>query len=196
MEITERPTLGSLTLPIPLYQAVPIADATQNEETFLIVIGLDWDLVRQLKAYSLDESDTAIQEQTSDRKRFGEGLYEAWYQKDRAPVALVHSGTGVLAALLWFGPETFKNAPPLEGKKEWHTIAYRSYAPYRGRGLMKDFARFALKTYRAFRPQAVLWAGIHTGNAASAGLAGKLGFERLEDAERNASQIIMIEKGG
>lgn len=193
MEIKKLPN-AEIHLPTLLYQAVPIAEATHNEETFLIVMGLDRDLVRQLKEYSLDESDTAIQEQTSDRKRFGEGSYEAWYAKNRVPIALVRAGTNTLAALLWFGPETFENAPPLEGKKEWHTLAYRSYAPYRGTGLMKDFARFALQTYRAFRPQVVLWAGIHADNAASAGLAGKLGFERFENTLGSPAQIIMVEK--
>src|SRR5262245_1922191 len=71
---------------------------------FDVVIGLSRDLVEQLKVRSLDESDTELQQNTSDRKRFGGGSYEEWYAKERTPYALVDK-SGTLAAIAWYGPK-------------------------------------------------------------------------------------------
>jgi len=206
IDIRKRPEADSLKLPIPLYVSVPIADADKDGERFLLVAGLSTAQVVELKAHSLDEGDSDIQSQTSDRKRFGEGSYEVWYAKNRIPFALVHEPSAVsglrarpgkLAALAWFGPEMFEGAPALPPGKEWHTVAYRSYVPFRGKGLMKGFARFTMGIYLACRPEAVLWAGIHADNAASIGLAEALGFRAHPDSvlpneAEKAEQKIMV----
>jgi GNAT superfamily N-acetyltransferase len=187
MNITERNSLTTLGLPLPLYKSIVIADAEHEGEQFFIALGLDRKLTADVKTRSLDREDRDIQEQTSDRKRFGEGSYEKWYAKDRTPIALVAEG-GTLAALLWFGPESFGEVGP------WHTVAYRSYAPYRGKGIMKAFARFAIAKYKALRPEVKLWAAIHSGNAASIALAEKLGFKRVGDATAETAQIVMVQR--
>lgn len=195
MHIIEHTGADDIKFPLPLYASAPIADATHGDDTFTIMAGLDEALVRQLTAYSLDPADTAVQNETSDRKRFGEGSYEAWYAKDRTPFALVRTTDKKLAALLWFGPEVFAGAPALPSTEEWHTVAYRSYAPFRGKGLMKDFSRFAIGAYQTLRPSARLWAAIHSDNIASIKLAEALGFEqtdRLVPAE--SSQVVMVQK--
>ncbi|MDP4114320.1 MAG: hypothetical protein Q8924_19655, partial [Bacillota bacterium] len=97
--------LQELRLPIPLYATFHIGNAIGRDgDGFMVFSGLDKNLVSQLKKYSLDEGDKELQENTSDKKRFGEGSYEEWYAKNRVPFALVNAKTGTLAALAWFGP--------------------------------------------------------------------------------------------
>ncbi|MCE9541117.1 GNAT family N-acetyltransferase [Candidatus Kaiserbacteria bacterium] len=184
-----------LELSIPLYTSVHLGTLKQPDGTeFHVVAGLDRNLVRRLREHSLDETDTDIQKNTSDSKRFGpEGAYEEWYEKGRTPFALVHKLTGDLAALAWFGPKPigrkslrFLSEAELkeEGSQEvseWHTIVYRSYKPYRGKGLMTPFMRFAMDEYLKFYPDAKLWAGLSVDNAASVALATKLGFKKSEE---------------
>ena len=178
-------------LAIPIYTSVHLGTFQKNNNEFHIVAGLDRELIRQLRERSLDESDLDIQKNTSDKTRFGpEGAYEAWYGKGRTPFALVHKKSGALAALAWFGPKPLgrKSLRYLSDEElreessqketEWHTIVYRSYAPYRGTGLMTPFMRFAIDEYLKFYPEAKLWAGLSTENPASIALATKLGFKK------------------
>lgn len=171
---------------------------------FDVLIGLSRDLVDQLKQYSIDESDTELQKNTSDRKRFGEGSYEEWFAKDRTPYALVDKA-GKLAAIAWYGPKPLGRKSlrylseaelALEGKQEktdWHTIVYRAYNPYRGVGIMTPFVRLTMQDYLARHPQAKLWAGISTKNEASIALASKLGFTQKEElTDESASWTAMV----
>lgn len=186
--------------PVPIYEKRELGPfQAKDGRTFTAYIGLDRDLVEQLKAHSLDMSDTELQNNTSDYKRFGEGSYEEWYAKDRTPYALT-SGDGTLAALAWFGPKPLgrKSLRYLsqeelakenqQEKGEWHTIVYRSYAPFRGIGVMTPFVRFATEDYRRRFPGAKLWAGISTKNEASIALASKLGFQLREDLTDHEAQ--------
>lgn len=179
-----------MQLPLPLYDSVPLGTVTDRTgERFTLVAGLSRELVGQLVERSLDTSDVEIQQNTSDRERFGTGSYEAWYGKGRVPFALVHDATGKLAALAWYGPKplgrkSLKHLPPEERVQDeramdadnWHTVVYRSYPPYRGQGVMKGFVRETMRLYREAYPQARFWAGIHSENPASIGLATALGF--------------------
>ncbi len=188
-------------VPLPaIYERAKIGSIqSKNGESFDIVIGLDTALVDQLIAYSVDASDVDLQNNTSDRKRFGEGSYEEWFNKERTPYALV-SNDGTLAALAWFGPKpigrkSLRYLSEAELREEYsqakgdaHTIVYRSYNPFRGQGLMSGFMRFAIDDYRARHPGAKLWAGVSTHNQASVALATKLGFvysEEYSDPEQD-----------
>ncbi|MFA7309491.1 MAG: GNAT family N-acetyltransferase [Candidatus Paceibacterota bacterium] len=193
--------------PLPIYESRHIGKFQAKDGTnFNIVEGLDKELVRQLKEKSLDESDAAIQTYTSDKQRFGEGSYEEWYGKERTPFALVEGKMGTLAALAWFGPKPigrkslrYLSAEELkeesrQEKSDWHTIVYRSYAPFRGKGIMTPFLKDVVSVYRARYPRARLWAGISGGNEASAALAAKLGFVKADeytDAKTNWSAMIL-----
>jgi len=187
------------SLPLPLFGTIKLGTLLSRDgEEFSMWIGADEEVVGKLKEKSLDESDIELQT-TSDRKRFGEGSYEEWYSKDRTPFVLLASG-GELAAFVWFGPKPLGRkslkylsaedaAKELEQKEDvWHTLVYRSYAPYRGKGLMTDFVRFATDVYRGHYPDAKFWVGMSADNAGSAALATKLGFQKrddLFDAEKN-----------
>ncbi|HVM73318.1 MAG TPA: hypothetical protein VMU13_00335 [Candidatus Paceibacterota bacterium] len=194
-------------LPIPIYTSTRIGSMRGKDgEQFVIVAGLDSDLVAQLKERSLDETDEEIQHNTSDRQRFGEGSYEEWYTKDRVPFALVEKTSGKLAGLAWFGPKplgrkSLKHLSEEERTQDertmdadnWHTIVYRSYRPFRGTGLMKPFVRFCMDTYCSIYPHANIWAGIYADNPASHALSEGLGFTVLETASDAAShETVMV----
>ena len=165
---------------------------SKDGTSFDILVGLDAALVAQVREHSLNIGDKELQENTSDYKRFGAGSYEEWYSKERTPYALV-DGVGKLAALAWFGPKPlgrkslrYLSAEELakEGmqeKSDWHTIVYRSYAPYRGTGLMTEFMEKITEDYLQRYPDAKLWAGISMKNAASVALAKKLGYIQKEE---------------
>lgn len=192
--------------PLPMYSMQKLDTIPSPEGIpFDIMLGLDKDLVAQLKQLSLDTSDADLQANTSDFKRFGEGSYEEWYGKDRTPYALTDA-MGKLAALAWFGPKplgrkSLKYLSPEElakehsqEKSEWHTIVYRSYEPYRGKGLMSPFMRYVIADYKKRYPEAKLWAGVNAANAASVGLAQKFGFVISEEhSDPEAHWYAMIE---
>ncbi len=178
--------------PLPIFQSQSIGEIRSKEgEVFDVRVGLDTSHVERIKQFSLDETDLELQKNTSDHKRFGEGSYEEWYSKERTPYALI-SAEGELAALAWFGPKPigrkslrYLSAEELkeeysQEKTEWHTIVYRAYKPYRGRGLMTSFMRFAMEDYYKRHPDAKLWAGVGAQNPASIALAHKLGFQHSD----------------
>jgi hypothetical protein len=152
-------------------------------------------MVDELREHSLDETDDELQI-TSDRRRFGEGSYEDWYAKDRTPFGLIDDATGMLACVVMIGPKALGVRPGQEssgaerqvdeskvGAGEWHTIAYRSYRPFRGKGLMPGFIEFVSGVYVANRPGARLWAGIDANNLPSLGLVRKLGYTIIKGAD-------------
>jgi len=209
MEITSYNTTESLSLPLPLYQSVKIGEATGKDGTrFFIFAGLDKKLSADLKTLSLDESDVELQKNTSDRERFGLGSYESWYAKDRVPFALVNAETDELAAIAWFGPKALgrKSQKHLSEKEKqenenlipnenWHTISYRCYPHFRGKGLMKGFVGFAMNLYIKRNPGIKIWAGINSENMASDALASGLGFKVDEEAsDREKHWLVMIKE--
>ncbi len=197
----------SLSFPLPLYMSVAIAEAKSESMTFSIFAGFDETIIAQLKEHSLDKSDEEIQKNTSDRKRFGEGSYEKWYAKNRTPFALVDKA-GILAAVVWFGPKPLgRKSMSFLTKEEqaqdersldsgdWHTLSYRSYMPYRGKGLMKDFVSYVTEIYLKNFPGAKLWGIVDGANASSVALAEKLGYELDEDAsDYTMNKLVMIKK--
>ena len=191
MEISTNSATFPPQLPLPLYSAVRVGEASSGGgEIFSLYIGLDKNVVAKLKKLSLDPTDIELDANTSDRKRFGEGSYEDWYAKKRVPFALVHEKTGALAALAWYGPKPLGRKSlkhlsdterALEGAQKedvWHTIVFRSYPPFRGKGLMRDFILTTMDIYRHYFPEAKLWAGIQDINPASIALAERLGFKK------------------
>jgi hypothetical protein len=185
MEIIPKENLKNFPIPLPIYEKVEIADAISRDgENFTITVGLDKDLVYQLVKYSLDKNDTELQKNTGDMARFGIGSYEDWYKKNRTPFCLIHKDTNKLAALVWFGPK-----PAHEGCK-CHASAWRSYIPFRGKGVMKDFTKYAIYFYIKSVPNTNLWAEIKNNNQASIDLAKKLGFVVDEILSDNISTVL------
>lgn len=197
------------TLPLPpnLYEAILIADAVGKDGgQFLIFAGLIREWVGQLRTCSLDDGDTDLQNHTSDRQRFGDGSYEEWYGKNRTLFSLVDEKTGTLAAVCWFGPKplgqkSMKHLSPDEtevgvraGAEEWHTVSYRSYGAFRGKGLMKDFVRTCMGQYQKTFPRAKLWLIADAGNAASTALAEKLGFKVPAGAPGAPASVVMVKE--
>lgn len=204
MEIRPIPNVSSLAYPLPLYASIPIATAIGKDgERFIIRVGFDEMLAEQIKNLSMNENDSELVKNTSDRERFGIGSYETWYRKGRTPFALVHEDSGTLAAVAWFGPKplgrkSLKHLSPEERTQNeslidpgnWHTIVYRSYVPFRGKGLMKNFVRFALDTYLEGYPGAHVWEIMDANNAGSIALAKSLGLEQKGDVTEGS--IVMV----
>jgi len=179
MEIKPVENLKEFSLPLPIYQTVHVADAVNKGEEFKILIGLDHELVDQLKKYSADESDVELQKFTQDKKRYVVGTYEEWYSKKRTPFALIHIKTGALVALMRFGPD------PLEGEVgNWHTVGWRSYKPFRGVGIMKEFSKYTFDFYLKYFPDARFWITAKKENSGSIGLASYLGFKVDEEKSK------------
>ena len=176
MEIIEKKYIEKFSLPLRIYKMAYVADAIgKSGEEFSIFVGLDEKLVAELTRYSEDLSDTELQKNTPDKERFARGAYEDWYKKIRTPFAFVHKKTDVLAALVWLGPR------PLDDKEgNWHTVGWRSYNPWRGKGVMKDFANFAINFYLKHFPDVKLWITAKEENTASLHLAENLGFKRIK----------------
>ena len=206
MKIIPENNLESFALPLPIYRSIRIADAIGNDgEKFSIFVGLDRNLVEQLKRYSADINDTELQKNTSDYKRFVVGAYDNWYKKNRTPFALVDRVTSTLAALIWFGPKPLgikspkhltdkelKEEKSLPNKDNWYTISYRSYPHFRGRGLMKDFGSFVMNFYLKKFPNAKLWTSTNSENIAGTAYASNLGFKLNEGAsDYNADWLVM-----
>lgn len=205
MDVKPYKVATSLALPLGLYESVPIADAiSRDNESFVVVSGLDRHMAEQVKHYSLDEDDADLQENTSDKKRFGEGSYEEWYAKGRSPFALIHEKSDTLTAICWFGPKPlgqksmkYLSESEMEEEKKataenWHTISYRSYNPFRGKGHMRGFVQFAIDTYTKAYPEAKLWAIFNAKNEGSIALAKKLGFVPRSDVSHPEDHLLTM----
>ena len=195
--------MQSFSLPLPIFKSIHIADAVSKDgEEFDLFIGLSEKYLEQLKKFSQDESDLDLQNNTGDNNRFGRGSYEEWYKKSRTLFCLIHKRTDVLAAIVWFGPKPLGKKFPRQGAEEeykiqnsWHTIAWRSYLPFRGRGIMKNFTKFAMNIYRVYFPDMKLWAGMDDRNTATLKLASGLGFEADEEnSNPDAHWLVMTKK--
>ncbi len=198
MEITIETSKQPQSVPTPLYQSVCIGSAENNDESFDIYLGLDEKMVENLKTLSSNTEDTDLQENTSDFERFAKGSYAEWYAKDRIPFALVHRNTGALAAFVWFGPKALgvkslkhlsqeeRESANMMESENWHTIAFRSYPPFRGTGIMKKFVIAATEVYQHYFPEGKLWTSNNRANISSVKLSEKLGYqinESLSDSE-------------
>ena len=188
MEILIDPARLPQAVPLGLFEAIQIGSAENNGQSFDVYLGVNEDMATRLQALSSDTNDIALQENTSDLQRFGEGDYSQWYSKGRVPFTLIYRETGSLAALVWFGPKplgrkSLKHLSAAERLEEntiesgdWHTVVFRSYPPFRGTGIMKGFAQAATEVYLNYFPNAKLWAGINRKNPSSMALASKLGY--------------------
>ncbi|MFZ2149696.1 MAG: hypothetical protein WAV15_00880 [Minisyncoccia bacterium] len=184
MKIIAKDNILDFSLPLPIYTSVHIADAVcKRGEEFDLLVGLDKKYAEQLRKLSEDDRDIDLQNFTGDRRRFVEKTYEHWYKKIRTPFALIHKQTDSLAAIIWFGPKPIGAKSEKFGKDEhakedtWHTISFRSYPLFRGRGMMKNFAKFVLDIYKTHFPQAKLWTGTDERNHVFVKLISELGFQ-------------------
>lgn len=181
----------NLLLPLPLYDSYDVGSvAAKDGELFQARIGMDKALTEQLKQKSLDETDDELQRNTSDKKRFGQIGYETWYAKDRTVFTLTDSA-GNLAAIIWLGPDPLPQFD-VPTQKTWATIAFRSYAPYRGKGLMKAFSILAIDSYKNARPEHQLWLETNADNEAGRRLYEKLGFTELGVRKSNGRLVMAM----
>ncbi len=207
MKITPANNLELVDFPLPIYESVHLADAiSKKDEQFSIFVGLDKEMIAQLKKLSSDSNDIELQKNTSDMKRFSERPYEKWYRKNRTPFVMVHNDTSRLAAIIWFGPkplgrksdkhlsrEELMQDETMFDNKNWHTISYRSYSGFRGKGLMKDFGNFVVGIYLKKFPNIKLWTSTNSENTAGTAYAKALGFKLNEEvSDRENDWLVMV----
>ena len=203
MKIIPKENLLNFSLPLPIYSAIRIADGIGKDgEEFDVYVGLEKKYIEQLKQLSLDNKDVDLQSHTGDRARFGEGSYEVWYNKSRTPFCLIHKRTDALAAFIWFGPKPlgekslkFRKDREYEKQDIWHTISCRSYPLFRGKGLMKNFIKFAMDIYKNHFPSVMIWNGMDDRNTAMVKLSSDLGFETdKENSDLSEHWLVMVKK--
>jgi hypothetical protein len=203
VKIIPKENLLNFSLPLPIYSAIRIADGIGKDgEEFDVYVGLEKKYIEQLKQLSLDNKDVDLQSHTGDRARFGEGSYEVWYNKSRTPFCLIHKRTDALAAFIWFGPKPlgekslkFRKDREYEKQDIWHTISCRSYPLFRGKGLMKNFIKFAMDIYKNHFPSVMIWNGMDDRNTAMVKLSSDLGFETdKENSDLSEHWLVMVKK--
>lgn len=187
--------LSEITLPkkIGLYDSFTLGTMEGKDGTiFNVIVGLTKAHADELKQKALDDNDALLQNNTSDRRRFGEGSYEAWFKKDRTPFALTDAG-GHLAALVYFGPEEPPAELQIQNALQWDTIGLRSYEPYRGKGIMSPFVAIAFDLYRAMRPGRSFWLVTNADNAPVVHIFKKLGFQDRGLQEKTGRQLMALD---
>jgi len=187
MKIISLNKVPSFSLPLLIFRSIRIADAIGRDgEEFGVFVGLDENHASQLREFSLNKDDVDLQNNTGDRARFGEGKYKDWYAKNRTPFCLIHKQTDALSALVWCGPKAL-----FPDGKNWQTVAWRSYTPFRGKGIMKNFTKFVMDIYKKSFPDAKFWIVLKRNNIGSAQLAVNLDFEVLEETS-NETSLVMV----
>lgn len=189
-------------LPLPLYHREQIARASHETlGSMSVYMGLDEGDANQIKKYSLDLEDKALQEGTTDYQRFGIADYAERYQaKPRTSFILVSDKTAEIAAYIWFGPQKLPELTIADGMEDvvaheaqWYTSSYRTYGSYRGARIMTTFSKYIIDLYRDIYPDNPMWLAVQKDNQPAIKLYEKIGFEvAAEDTKEE--EFIMILK--
>ncbi len=151
--LQDKPHYGTATLIAPL-------------RNYKIFYGIKDKHIPQLIEYSQDESDTAIQKNTSDKNRFQniESIQE-WYNKERHIFTLIHTD-GSLGGIWWWracGAPHISEYTSITGKNilkryeaNLHTNAIRIYKNLRGSRIATPFVNAASMYYRDIFPDAIM----------------------------------------
>ncbi len=201
LDITTLVEIDSLDLPLPIYKSKKIANALHDElGSFGIYVGLTREHVEQIQTYSLDLSDTALQESTTDYKRFGKGDYaERYTKKHRIQFVLVHEETGDVASMIWYGPEALPEGLEFtvavtqkEKSRQWYTSAYRTYGKYRGVRITTAFSAYILDLYKKSHPKNPMSLAVQKANKPGIKLYTKLGFITIAQDNKENEYIMQL----
>lgn len=190
MNITQEPY--QFPKEMPLFATARIAGFENGGHVYAITLGFSEDVAQSLIAHAKDESDDALRAFTGDAERFASlDSYANWYRKDRTAFALIEEKTEALAACIWFGEKEPPVAVPQQEGRTYHTASFRSYPPYRGKGLMKPFARFVLDTYQKQFGDVCIWLSTSEDNTVALGLYHALGFK--EYARKDGKMLMVLQ---
>lgn len=192
--VTPLSIATSIQLPLPIYASVPVARLVDDAGTeYAILAGVPEDVAQEIRARSLDATDEALQNNTRDRERFGpEGSYESWYEKGRLPIVLL-SSANELAAIAWYGPAPVPtdSERTVDASGEWDTAGYRAYGTFRGKRLMRPFARYTLDLHTQLFPGRKVWIETNEDNAAGRRVFEGIGYRDVGKRASNG-RIMMV----
>ena len=76
---------------------------------------------------------------------------------------------------------------------DWHTVSFRAYPLFRGRGMMVNFTKFVFDIYRKHFPNSVFWTGSDDRNTVFLKFISELGFKiDEENSDLQAHWQVMI----
>ena len=160
----------SFPLHLPVWSSIHVADAISKDgEEFDVFIGLNKKQVLEIRDLSLDKNDEELQNNTGDKEIFNDdSSYLNWYKTGRIPFCLVNKRTDIIAALMWIGPKPLGqkliHLNIQQEKDNWYAVFCRSYPPFRNKGLMTNFIKFIIDTYKSCFPGIKFWVGMNYDN--------------------------------
>jgi hypothetical protein len=170
-------------------------------ENLTIVHALTDDLKEQLVARSSDETDAAIQQNTSDCKRFGNlEKLDDWLAKGRDVNVLV-GPDGELAGIFWSGDERMPGFDDADHQQlttesvRQVTIAFRLYPPHRGnqdRLATTFFTDSVTKLLGNTYEDIVVWAETNDSNVRMKTVNSGAGMEQLGINPSNGRVLFAI----
>lgn len=163
-----------------------------------VFIGIDKKYFSQIVEHSADDGDSALQNNTSDKKRFSsiESLSK-WYQDNDRYVFTLTSKQNEIAWILWYRP----SLPPImsekvnismcelcEQNKDFiHTSGIRMYPNFRGKWLALPFLLESEKYYKMIFPVAWVCIDIEKNNIPSQKIFEKAWYQFIWWGENQKS---------
>lgn len=178
----------------------------RTESDLAFYYGLDASMAEALTARSADkEGDPGLFRYVDDGDAFSSPeACLAWAGgKD---VFVCTTGTGGLAALVWLTPKPLPITLP-EGEslaevapEAWDAMSFRSYPPYRGRGIMQPFGSEVVAWHDAYRSGRALWLQVDAEFTPAQVLYTELGFRPVGDLyttyrDEERRKLIMVHDG-
>ncbi len=169
-----------------------------NVKNFTLHLWLKQEHISDLIRYSQDQSDTALQENTGDKKRFqNEQDIQKWYEDTQRYVFSLVSHEWELAGIWWARACTAPEISKIEDKTAYdalqanadnlHTNAIRIYPAYRGQKIATPFANICSLHYRDMFPDAVMCIDTNVDNIPLQKSYEKWGYEKVWIGESDKS---------
>jgi hypothetical protein len=169
MKIIHKNNLQELKLPPPASEVIHIADAIGRDgQEYDVYVGIEKKYFPQIKKFLLKENFVDLQ------------------AENQTAFSMVHKQTNALAAVILFAPEKL-----MMSDENWHRLAWRSYTPFRRRGLTANFLKYAIEIYIKNFPFAKIWTRIPLDRPAKIKLLEELGFEAKSDIAETTSVIFI-----
>lgn len=178
---------------IVFWETLYIENIWENE----LHLGISEKHLDNIISYTQDDEDTALQKNTSDRKRFASrSNIQKWYQDNGRRIFTLISPNGELLWITYFRPSLAPDiiekydtilCATLKHSSHKSTGGIRLYPLARGKGLAKDFLSVSERVYRSEFPDTVICVDIEEENIASQKTFEKCGYQLIWYGENKKS---------